>query len=72
MKEADRQPKFFIGEQVLKVGGGYGGPGLVKSVFQMSPGVWRYNIAHKIEGGYGMFIHIYSDAQLESFEARKE
>jgi hypothetical protein len=29
------------------------------------PGVRRYAVAHKIEGGYGRSIHIYSDKQIQ-------
>jgi hypothetical protein len=49
----------------LATKGDYGGPGIVKGKFQIKPGVWRYNVAHKIEGGWGEMIHIYSEGNLK-------
>ena len=54
--------EFEVGDPVEKFGGQYGGPGIVVGKFEVAPGEWRYNVAHKIEGGYG--IHIYSAGQL--------
>lgn len=55
---------FELDQPVEKIGGGYGGPGVVVNRFELTPGVWRYVVAHKIEGGWGTFLHIYGDAQL--------
>lgn len=55
---------FEPGDPVEKHGGAYGGPGKVVGKFEAAPGVWRYVVAHKIEGGWGVFLHIYSAAQI--------
>jgi hypothetical protein len=55
---------FEVGDKVEKHGGEYGGPGEVVGRFEVKPGVWRYNVAHRIEAGYGRLIHIYSEKQI--------
>ena len=57
---------FPIGSKVEKYKGDYGGPGVVKNVFEIAPNVHRYVVAHRIEGGYGELLHIYSEGQLRS------
>lgn len=54
-----------MGDRVEKFGGAYGGPGVVVGHFFLpNTGEWRYNVAHRIEGGYGHLIHIYNGSQL--------
>ncbi len=62
-------PQFQIGALVEKIGGAYGGPGEICGAFEVAPGDWRYNVAHKIEGGFGKLIHIYNGRQLKRREA---
>ena len=56
-----------VGDEVFKKGadGGYDGPGIVVSVFKNWMGQPRYVVGHKIDGGKGLFYHIYGDKQLE-------
>jgi hypothetical protein len=56
---------FIIGEKVKKIGGQYGGPGVVKAVITVS-GSLRYVVAHRIQDGWGELLHIYSENQLEA------
>jgi hypothetical protein len=56
--------KFEIGDPVEKHAGEYGGPGEVVGHFEVKAGAWRYNVAHRIEGGFGRLIHIYSENQI--------
>ena len=51
--------KLKEGDPVYKTGGKYGGPGVVMSVWQDEAGDDMVTVAHKIEGGYGTFKHIY-------------
>lgn len=59
---------FIIGDRVVKTGTGYGGPGIVRDTFQLTDGQWRIVVAHKIDGGWGELLHIYSPVQLEKRE----
>ena len=56
-------PKFSPGDRVWKTGI-YSGPGEIVAMFELDTDVWRYVVAHKIEGGSGVFLHIYSAGQL--------
>ena len=56
--------RFKIGDSVQKNGAGYGGPGKVVAAFFAEDNHLRYVVAHKIEGGRGLFYHIYGEAQL--------
>lgn len=73
MTEPDKfaRPLWAVGDKVRKVGGDYGGPGEVVGRFEVKPGIWRYNVAHYIQGGFGRFIHIYSSHQLEDDNAQR-
>lgn len=62
---------FKKGDEVVKFDGAYGGPGVVKSSFEVKPGEWRIVVAHKIEGGFGELLHIYGAKQLR-FKKPKE
>jgi hypothetical protein len=55
---------FTVGQKVEKFGGDYGGPGVVVGGFELVQGIWRYNVAHMIQGGYGVFIHIYNEREI--------
>jgi hypothetical protein len=57
-------PKFKTGDQVWKIGGDYGGPGIVRGRFFNGAGQERFVVAHKIDGGFGQFLHIYSERNL--------
>jgi len=53
--------------KVRKVGGRYGGPGEIRDVIMHSDDELYISVvvAHRIEGGYGEFLHIYTPPQLE-------
>jgi hypothetical protein len=55
-----------VGDSVWKSGhtGGYEGPGVIVAVFKNWMGQNRYVVGHQIEGGRGLFYHIYSDREL--------
>lgn len=57
-------PRLQIGDDVEKYGGSYGGPGRIVSKFPVNETEWRYIVSHKIEGGYGKLLHIYTEGQL--------
>lgn len=57
-------PKFKIGDHVVKVTGDYRISGEVRSVFSMVNGSIRIVVEHKAEGG-GSFLHVYGEANLE-------
>jgi hypothetical protein len=59
--------KFSPDDEVFKTGGegGYDGPGIVVAVFQNWMGQQRCVVGHKIDGGKGLFYHIYAPTQLE-------
>ena len=50
---------LVIGEPVEKVGGKYGGPGKLVARWTDEHGEEMNVVAHRIEGGYGMFKHVY-------------
>lgn len=62
---------FNVGDKVQKYQGEYGGPGVVVGRFKTLSGKWRYNVAHKIEGGFGSMIHIYTEAQIRKIDDDK-
>jgi uncharacterized cupin superfamily protein len=57
-------PPLEVGDKVLKVGGDYGGPGVIVAMFQTTTGAWRYVVRHVIMAGKGEFCHIYSGNNL--------
>jgi hypothetical protein len=53
-------PKIFpIGSRVRKLGGSYGGPGIVRGHATIETGEVRYLVGHRIADGYGEFLHVY-------------
>jgi hypothetical protein len=58
---------FREGDKVFKTGsqGGYDGPGIVVVKFKNWMGQPRYVVGHKIDGGKGLFYHIYSERELK-------
>ena len=52
-------PAIPIGTKIEKVGGSYGGPGIVRGYAEAEIGSPRYLVGHQIEGGYGEFLHVY-------------
>ena len=57
--------KFAVGDRVEKIGGRYGGPGRVVGVAaDFDDGHVLYNVAHRIAGGRGEFVHVYPAANL--------
>jgi len=58
-------PDFFIGQRVEKIGGRYGGPGrIVGWTVDLGDGYRLYNVAMKVEGGYGEFVHVFPASVL--------
>lgn len=59
-------PDFLIGDRVQKVGGRYGGPGRIVGVSEEldDDGYRLYQVAMRVEGGYGEFIHVFPAACL--------
>ena len=55
---------FHIGQRVEKFTGDYTGPGIVVGVCHLDNGVIRYVVSHKLEGGTGFLLHLYSEANL--------
>lgn len=56
---------FRVGDRVEKIGGRYGGPGRVVGIADaFDDGHVLYNVAHRIEGGFGEFTHVYPAANL--------
>jgi hypothetical protein len=59
--------EFAIGQRVEKTGGRYGGPGrIVGWTDDLGEGYRLYNVAMKVEGGYGEFIHVFPASALRS------
>lgn len=52
-------PVFKIDDLVWKHGT-YSGLGTVRGVTSLPDGTWRYLVGHKIEGGRGEFLHVYT------------
>jgi hypothetical protein len=63
-RESMNLPRLQIGDDVEKFGGSYGGPGRIVSKFPVNENEWRFIVSHKIEGGYGKLLHIYTAGQL--------
>lgn len=65
MKKA--KPRFKLGQKVWKMGGRYGGPGrIVGETMELDDrdGYFLYNVAMKVEGGYGEFVHVFPESVL--------
>jgi hypothetical protein len=65
---------FKVGDEVVKTGSkdGYDGPGIVVAVFKNWMGQVRYVVGHKIDGGRGLFYHIYSVRDIVSLKSQEE
>lgn len=48
-----------IDTPVEKIGGSYGGHGIIRGHAVTESGEARYLVGHRIEGGYGEFLHVY-------------
>jgi hypothetical protein len=59
-----QSPKFKIGQWVEKWTGDYTGPGIVRGISTLANGRLRYLVGHRIEGGYGEFLHVYAEGNL--------
>lgn len=59
-------PAFKEGDLVDKIGGRYGGPGRVVGVTADldGDGYRLYDVAMRVEGGYGEFIHVFPASAL--------
>lgn len=59
-------PKFTPGQIIHKVGGRYGGPGrYVGETMELDDDGYRlHNVAMKVEGGYGEFVHVFPASAL--------
>lgn len=59
-------PDFLIGDRVQKVGGRYGGPGRVVGISEDldGDGYRLYQVAMRVEGGFGEFVHVFPAACL--------
>lgn len=57
---------FSVNDKVRKVGGRYGGPGrIVGWTEELDEDGYRlYNVAMKVEGGYGEFVHVFPASVL--------
>jgi hypothetical protein len=64
--------RFAIGDPVQKQGAGYSGPGMIVAAFQGVDGHPRYVVAHRVQGGRGVFYHIYGEGQLDIRPAEEE
>lgn len=56
--------RFHVGQMVEKFTGDYTGPGVVRGIVYLDDGIVRYVVSHKIEGGTGEMLHLYSEANL--------
>lgn len=61
-----KRTKFALWDKVRKHKGDYGGPGEVVGILKFD-GKIRYEVAFKIEGGFGRFIHIFNEKQLRKW-----
>lgn len=61
-------PVFKRGDLVWKHGGRYGGPGrIVGETDELDPDGYRlYDVAMKVEGGYGEFVHVFPASVLRA------
>jgi hypothetical protein len=62
----NQQPKFAVGDNVIKVSG-YPFPGVVVAAFLTLSGQWRYVVECIVPEVSGM-LHIYNEKQLERLE----
>lgn len=61
-----------IDTPVEKVGGSYGGPGIVRGRAATEVGAPRYLVGHRIEGGYGEFLHVYPRDMLRTRDPKDD
>jgi hypothetical protein len=61
--------RFEVGQLVYKHTGGYGGRGIVRGVTVLPSRQVRYLVGHKIEGGFGEFLHVYAEGNLREVAA---
>lgn len=62
---------YRLNERVRKKGGvkgGYSGPGVVRGVAFAEDGGIRVLVGHKIEGGEGLLLHVYTLGNIEKLE----
>lgn len=62
---------YIVGDEVEKVTGDYGLPGIVRAAFTVSDeGPARYVVAHDCQGlgGFGKILHIYAPANLRRWQ----
>jgi hypothetical protein len=62
-------PKFEIGQPVYKWTGDYTGPGIVRGIAGLDNGKLRYLVGHRLAGGRGELLHVYSEGNLRELEA---
>lgn len=64
--------KFSTGDRVEKLGGRYGGPGRIAGIAsEFDDGHVLYLVAHRIEGGFGEFCHVYATANLRLLQPER-
>ena len=61
---ATTERRFDKGDRVEKIGGRYGGPGVIMEVIELEPGVVTYVVAYKIEGGWGRLLLLHTASNL--------
>ncbi len=61
---------FKVGDYVSKVGGRYGGPGQIvgETIELDDKGHKLWNVAMRVEGGYGQFVHVFPSSALTGRE----
>jgi len=59
-----------VGDRVVKSGGRYGGPGVIVGMTTDLDGTGHvlYNVAMRVEGGYGQFVHVFPGSMLTKFD----
>ncbi len=64
--------KYKVGDKVQKIGGRYGGPGRIVGMTEDLGAIGGpyilYNVAMRVEGGYGEFVHVFPASMLEPLE----
>jgi hypothetical protein len=63
---------YEIGDRVEKHTGGYTGPGILRGISAAADGSPRYLVGHKIEGGAGEFLHVYTARDICYWRPEKE
>lgn len=73
LSEAQRiQREFQSGDLVEKFGGRYGGPGRIVGVTDdLGDGYRLYDVAMRVEGGYGEFVHVFPASVLRPLPAKE-